>query len=142
MCIRDRYKLELPDLSTYTERQFFRNDTMSPAVTCIILGLNISLRELLLKIRKGFDQYVNVRPVKLLQGAPCPLKDTPREAIDMVFIRENSEGEYAGLGDWQGKGTPEEAVYQTGVFTRKGCERIMRYAYALAEREGLSLIHI
>lgn len=103
---------------------------------------HISLRELLLKIRKGFDQYVNVRPVKLLQGAPCPLKDTPREAIDMVFIRENSEGEYAGLGDWQGKGTPEEAVYQTGVFTRKGCERIMRYAYALAEREGKTLTSI
>ena len=54
---------------------------------------HISLRELLLKIRKGFDQYVNVRPVRLLKGAPCPLKNVNREDINMIFIRENSEGE-------------------------------------------------
>jgi isocitrate/isopropylmalate dehydrogenase len=57
---------------------------------------HISLSDLLLRIRKGFDQYVNIRPIKLLEGAPCPLKDVKREAIDMLFIRENSEGEYAG----------------------------------------------
>ena len=55
---------------------------------------DVSLRGLLLAIRHGFDQYVNVRPVKLLRGAPCPLKDVRREDVDMVFIRENSEGDY------------------------------------------------
>ena len=103
---------------------------------------HISLRELLLEIRHGFDQYVNVRPVKLLRGAPCPLAGVAREDIDMVFVRENSEGEYAGSGTWEGKGTPEETVVQHGVFTRRGCERIMRYAYDLARREGRTLTSI
>ncbi|WP_285765760.1 tartrate dehydrogenase [Peribacillus sp. SI8-4] len=103
---------------------------------------HISLRELLLKIRKEFDQYVNVRPVKLLQGAPCPLKDVTRDQIDMVVIRENSEGEYSGAGDWLFKGKPEEVVLQTGVFSRKGTERIIRYAYELARTMGRSLTSI
>ena len=103
---------------------------------------HISLRELLLKIRKGFDQYVNVRPVKLLDGAPCPLKDVTRDQIDMIVIRENSEGEYAGAGDWLFKGMPEEVVLQTGVFSRKGTERIIRYAYELARNTGRTLTSI
>ena len=103
---------------------------------------HISLRELLLEIRHGFDQYVNVRPVKLLKGAPCPLAGVRREDIDMVFIRENSEGEYAGSGEWRGRDTPDETVIQHGVFTRKGCERIMRYAYDLARREKKTLTSI
>ena len=103
---------------------------------------HVSLRDLLLEIRHGFDEYVNVRPVKLLKGAPCPLKDVRREEIDMVFVRENSEGEYAGSGEWRGKGTPDETVVQHGVFTRRGCERIMRYAYELARKEGKSLTSI
>ncbi|MCT4478875.1 tartrate dehydrogenase [Peribacillus frigoritolerans] len=103
---------------------------------------HISLRELLLKIRKGFDQYVNVRPVKLLQGAPCPLKDVTRDQIDMVVIRENSEGEYSGAGDWLFKGKSEEVVLQTGVFSRKGTERIIRYAYELARKTGRTLTSI
>ena len=103
---------------------------------------HISLRDLLLEIRHGFDQYVNVRPVKLLKGAPCPLADVKREDIDMVFIRENSEGEYSGSGEWRGKGTPDETVVQHGVFTRKGCERIMRYAYELARKEKRTLTSI
>ena len=61
---------------------------------------HISLRGLLLEIRHGFDQYINLRPVKLLAGAPCPLKDVKREDINMTFIRENSEGEYSGSGAW------------------------------------------
>ena len=97
---------------------------------------HISLRELLLTIRHGFDQYINLRPVKLLEGAPCPLKDVPREDIDMIFVRENSEGEYSGSGAWLYKGTPHEVVIQNGVFSRMGCERVIRYAYNLArERE-------
>ena len=103
---------------------------------------HVSLRDLLLEIRHGFDEYVNVRPVKLLKGAPCPLKDVKREEIDMVFVRENSEGEYAGSGEWRGKGTPDETVVQHGVFTRKGCERIMRYAYELARKEKKTLTSI
>lgn len=103
---------------------------------------HISLRDLLLKIRKGFDEYVNVRPVKLLAGAPCPLKDVERKDVDMIFIRENSEGEYAGEGGWFNKGVPEEYVHQTGVFTRKGCERIIRYAFDLAKKKGWSVTSV
>lgn len=103
---------------------------------------HISLWDLLLKIRKGFDQYVNLRPIKLLQGAPCPLKDVKRENIDMLVIRENSEGEYAGAGDWLFKGRPDEVVLQTGVFSRKGTERIIRYAYEEARRQGRTLTSI
>lgn len=103
---------------------------------------HISLRDLLLAIRHDFDEYVNVRPVKLLKGAPCPLKDVRREDIDMVFIRENSEGEYSGSGAWLYKGRPEEVVIQNGVFSRRGTERIMRYAYELARREKKTLTSI
>ena len=103
---------------------------------------HISLRDLLLAIRHDFDEYVNVRPVKLLKGAPCPLTDVRREDIDMVFIRENSEGEYSGSGAWLYKGRPEEVVIQNGVFSRRGTERIMRYAYELARREKKTLTSI
>lgn len=103
---------------------------------------HISLWDLLLKIRKGFDQYINIRPVKLLKGAPCPLKDVAREDIDMLFIRENSEGEYAGAGDWLFKGKENEVVLQTGVFSRKGVERVIRYAYEVAKKEGKTLSSI
>ena len=103
---------------------------------------HVSLRDLLLRIRHDFDEYVNVRPVKLLKGAPCPLKDVRREDIDMVFIRENSEGEYSGSGAWLYRGQPNETVIQNGVFSRKGTERIMRYAYELARREGRTLTSI
>lgn len=103
---------------------------------------HISLWGLLLKIRKEFDQYANIRPIKLLKGAPCPLKDARAEDIDMFFIRENSEGEYAGAGDWLFKGKAEEVVLQTGVFSRKGTERIIRYAYEAAQRMNKSLTSI
>lgn len=103
---------------------------------------HISLWDLLLVIRKHFDQYVNLRPVKLLQGAPCPLKDIPREEIDMIFIRENSEGEYAGSGSWLFRGQENEVVIQDGVFSRKGCERIIRYAFELAQKEKKSLTSV
>lgn len=103
---------------------------------------HISLWDLLLVIRKKFDQYINIRPVKLLKGAPTPLKDVRCEDIDMVFIRENSEGEYAGSGSWLYPGQPNEVVIQNGVFSRKGCERVIRYAFDLARREGRSLTSI
>ena len=103
---------------------------------------HVSLWDLLLVIRKHFDQYVNLRPVKLLRGAPCPLKDARREDIDMIFVRENSEGEYAGSGSWLYKGKENEVVIQNGVFSRKGCERIIRYAYELARKEGRPLTSV
>ncbi|MED4203888.1 tartrate dehydrogenase [Neobacillus mesonae] len=103
---------------------------------------HISLWDLLLKIRKSFDQYINIRPIKLIKGAPCPLKDVKREDIDMLFIRENSEGEYAGAGDWLFKGKENEVVLQTGVFSRIGTERVIRYAFETARKEGKSLTSI
>lgn len=103
---------------------------------------HISLWDLLLVIRKNFDQYVNLRPVKLLKGAPCPLKDVKREDIDMLFIRENSEGEYAGSGAWLYKDQPNEVVIQNGVFSRKGCERIIRYAFETAKAQNKTLTSI
>ncbi|MBR1970031.1 MAG: tartrate dehydrogenase [Clostridia bacterium] len=103
---------------------------------------HISLWDLLLIIRKKFDQYINLRPVKLLKGAPTPLKDVAPEDIDMLFIRENSEGEYAGSGSWLFKGKPNEVVIQNGVFSRKGCERVIRYAYELAKAQGKTLTSI
>lgn len=103
---------------------------------------HISLWDLLLVIRKQFDQYINLRPVKLLRGAPCPLKDVAREDIDMIFVRENSEGEYAGSGSWLFRDKPNEVVIQNGVFSRHGCERVIRYAFELARKEGKTLTNV
>ena len=103
---------------------------------------HISLWDLLLIIRKQFDQYINLRPVKLLRGAPTPLADVKCEDVDMVFVRENTEGEYAGSGSWLYKDKPNEVVIQNGVFSRVGCERVIRYAYELARKEGKTLTSI
>jgi len=96
----------------------------------------ISLRDLLLKIRVEFDEYVNLRPVKLLKGANSPLKDKTSKDIDFIVVRENIEGEYAGIGKWIDKGKPTEKVEQTGVFSRYETERIIRYAFELCRKEG------
>ncbi len=103
---------------------------------------HVSLWGLLLAIRKSFDQYINLRPVKLLHGAPCPLKNVTPDDIHMTFIRENSEGEYAGSGAWLYKDQPNEVVIQNGVFSRYGCERVIRYAYDLARKEKKTLTSI
>ena len=103
---------------------------------------HISLWDLLLIIRKSFDQYINLRPVKLLRGAPTPLKAATQDNVDMIFVRENSEGEYAGSGAWLYKNSPNEVVIQNGVFSRRGCERVIRYAYELAKKEGKTLTSI
>jgi tartrate dehydrogenase/decarboxylase/D-malate dehydrogenase len=102
---------------------------------------HISLRDLLLKIRQGFNQYINLRPIKLLREEDCPLKNKGVEDIDMVFVRENTEGEYAGVGGIQREGTEEEVAIQTSVFTRKNTEKVMEYAFKLAkERNKLSKV--
>ena len=103
---------------------------------------HISLRGLLLRIRRDFDEYINLRPVKLLRGAACPLKDIEPQDVNMTFIRENSEGEYSGQGAWLYPNTPQEVVIQDSVFSRKGCERVIRYAYELARREKKTLTSI
>lgn len=103
---------------------------------------NISLRDLLLRIRHDFDEYINLRPVKLLKGAPCPLAGVKQEDINMTFVRENSEGEYSGSGAWLYEDQPNEVVIQNSVFSRKGCERVIRYAYELARKEKKTLTSI
>jgi tartrate dehydrogenase/decarboxylase/D-malate dehydrogenase len=103
---------------------------------------SITLRQLLLTIRFGFDQYVNLRPVKLLPGVPSPLAGVKPEDVDMVFVREGVEGEYAGMGEFRARGTAEEVALQTAVFSRKGTERVIRYAFDLARREGRSLTSV
>jgi tartrate dehydrogenase/decarboxylase / D-malate dehydrogenase len=87
---------------------------------------------LILAIRQRFDQYVNLRPMRLLAGLSSPLANRGAADIDMVCVRENSEGEYAGVGGRIHRGTPHEVAQQTGVFTRHGIERILRYAFSLA----------
>jgi tartrate dehydrogenase/decarboxylase/D-malate dehydrogenase len=87
---------------------------------------------LILAIRQRFDQYVNLRPMRLLPGLASPLANRGAAEIDMVCVRENSEGEYAGVGGRIHVGTDREVAQQTGVFTRHGIERILRYGFELA----------
>lgn len=101
---------------------------------------HVSVWELILPIRQRFDQYVNLRPMRLLPGVECPLAGRGPEDLDMVCVRENSEGEYAGEGGRFDRGTPEEGAEQTGVFTRRGIERIARFAFGLAERRPRRLL--
>ena len=103
---------------------------------------HVSLGGLLLQIRRGFDEYINLRPVRLLKGAPCPLADVSEDDINMIVVRENSEGEYANVGAHLYAGSEREMALQTGVFSRHGCERVIRYAYELARREKRSLTSI
>jgi tartrate dehydrogenase/decarboxylase/D-malate dehydrogenase len=87
---------------------------------------------MILAIRQRFDQYVNLRPMRLLKGLASPLANRGPGDIDMVCVRENSEGEYSGVGGRIHVGTPHEVAQQTGVFTRAGIERILRYGFELA----------
>lgn len=98
---------------------------------------NVTLNGLLLPIRRTFDQYACERPAKLYQGVPTPLKDKEPGSIDMVVVRENTEGEYSQIGGRLYQETPSEVAVQTAVFTRRGCERIIRHAFELArKRDG------
>jgi tartrate dehydrogenase/decarboxylase/D-malate dehydrogenase len=93
---------------------------------------HVSLWGLLIPIRRTFRQYVNLRPVRLLRGVRSPLADRSPAEIDMVIVRENNEGEYSEIGGRLYKGTDEELAVQQAIFTRKGCDRVMRYAFELA----------
>jgi tartrate dehydrogenase/decarboxylase/D-malate dehydrogenase len=93
---------------------------------------HVSLWGLLLPIRQGFDQYVNVRPCQVLEGIESPLRGRGPADVDILCIRENTEGEYSGIGGRFHQGAPDEVAIQTSVFTRRGVERIVRYAFERA----------
>jgi tartrate dehydrogenase/decarboxylase/D-malate dehydrogenase len=93
---------------------------------------HVSLWGLLIPIRRGFQQYINLRPVRLLPGARSPLAGRTPADIDMVIVRENNEGEYSEIGGRLNRGTPEELAVQVAMFTRKGCDRVIRYAFDVA----------
>jgi tartrate dehydrogenase/decarboxylase / D-malate dehydrogenase len=95
---------------------------------------HVSLWGLRLAICQGFDQYANIRPVRLLPGVPSPLRNATAETMDWVVVRENTEGEYAGIGgrNLASRGPGKSVAIQAGLFTEEGCERIMRFAFDLA----------
>ena len=97
---------------------------------------HITLNGLLLPMRRGFDQYVCERPCILYPGVTSPLRDKNAGDIDMVVIRENTEGEYANVGGFLYEGFAEEIGVQSGVFTRHGCERVITYAFELAKKRN------
>ncbi len=94
---------------------------------------HISLWGLLIPIRRAFDQYVNLRPVRLFDGVPCPLAGKKPGDIDFYVVRENVEGEYSNVGGIQYEGTEHEIVSQISMFTRRGTDRILKYAFELAQ---------
>ncbi|WP_280232432.1 tartrate dehydrogenase [Nocardia cyriacigeorgica] len=125
--------------------QYLRTGAMMPAdgvdqladFDAILLGAvgfpgvpdHISLWGLLIPLRRAFGQYVNLRPVRLLPGTTSALRDRTAADLDLLIVRENSEGEYSEIGGMHNRGRPEEFVLQESVFTRVGCERIIRYAF-------------
>ena len=127
---------------------YFQNGRMAPAdyldtlagFDAILLGAvghpsvqdHVTLNGLLLPIRRRFDQCVCLRPAYLYPGVDSPLRNKPGGSIDMLVFRENTEGEYANIGGFLYRGMPEESAIQTSVFTRKGCERIIRAAFEKA----------
>ncbi|WP_257308253.1 tartrate dehydrogenase [Geothrix fuzhouensis] len=94
---------------------------------------HVSLWGLLIPIRRGFKQYANVRPVKLMPGVPCPLAGRQVGDIDFIVVRENNEGEYSSIGGRLYEGTDQEMAVQQTVFTRQGVDRILKYAFDLAQ---------
>jgi tartrate dehydrogenase/decarboxylase/D-malate dehydrogenase len=95
---------------------------------------HITLHGLLLPMRRKFDLYLNLRPAYLFEGVQSPLRDKAPGSIDMMVYRENTEGEYAPIGGRHYEGTPHEIAIQTAVFTRRGCERVMRAAFEGARK--------
>jgi len=93
---------------------------------------HVSLWGSLLKLRREFDQYINLRPVRLFDGVPCPLAGRKAGDIDFFVVRENTEGEYTNLGGRIFEDTDREVVIQESVFSRHGTDRVMKYAFELA----------
>ena len=103
---------------------------------------HITLWGLRLKICQGFDQYANVRPTRILPGIDAPLKRCGPKDLDWVIVRENSEGEYAGVGGRAHQGHPIEVATDVSIMTRAGVERIMRYAFRLAQSRPRKLLTV
>jgi tartrate dehydrogenase/decarboxylase/D-malate dehydrogenase len=97
---------------------------------------HVSLWQLLIPMRRGFQLYVNLRPVRLLPGLESPLRNKSPEDIDYLIVRENNEGEYSQIGGRIYQGTEDEAAFQQAVFTRRGVDKIQRYAFELAQRRN------
>src|SRR5688572_31417883 len=95
---------------------------------------HVSLWGLLIPIRRGFQQYINLRPVRLLQGVKSPLAGRTSADIDMIIVRENAEGEYSEIGGRLNRGTVDELAVQVAMFTRKGCDRVIKYAFEIANK--------
>ena len=95
---------------------------------------HISLWGMLVKLRREFDLYVNLRPVRLFQGVPAPLANRKPGEIDFYIVRENTEGEYSSIGGRVFSGTSREIVIQESVFTRRGIDRVLKFAFELAEK--------
>ena len=93
---------------------------------------HVSLWGLVLEIRQRLDLWANVRPARLLEGVPCPLAGRGPADVDMLFVRENTEGEYSGIGGRVHQGLASEVAVESSVFTRQGVERVLRYAFELA----------
>jgi len=94
---------------------------------------HVSLWNLLIPIRRQFQQYVNLRPVRLFEGVPCPLAGKEPGSIDFMIVRENNEGEYSEIGGRLYAGTDDEMAVQENLFTRRGVDRILRFAFELAK---------
>jgi len=101
---------------------------------------HIAVWDLLLPLRQRFQQYVNLRPMRLLHAIVSPLANRTSKDIDMICVRENSEGEYSGLGGRIHVGTPHEVAEQTGLFTRHGIERIVRYGFEVASKRPRKML--
>lgn len=97
---------------------------------------HVSLWGLLIPIRRAFEQYANIRPVRLMPGLCSPLRDRELGDIDFVIVRENNEGEYSSVGGRIFEGTAHEIVSQQSIFTRRGVDRILRYAFQLAQKRA------
>jgi tartrate dehydrogenase/decarboxylase/D-malate dehydrogenase len=103
---------------------------------------DVTLWGLRLAICQGFDQYVNLRPTRILRGLSSPLRDCRAGDLDWAIVRENTEGEYAGQGGRAHRGFPEEIATETAIFTRSGVTRIMRFAFALARKRPRKLLTV
>ncbi len=103
---------------------------------------HITLWGLRLAICQGFDQYVNLRPTRILQGLSSPLRDCKRGDLDWAIVRENTEGEYSGQGGRAHRGFPEEVATETSIFTRRGVTRILRFAFQLAQQRPRKLLTV
>ena len=158
--VRDGFDLELVDFDLGADRYLRTGDVLPDnelerlgACDAIFLGAvgdprvrpGILERDLLLKIRFGLDQWVNLRPVVRYPGVQTLVPSHTEEDVDLVVVRENSEGLYTGAGGFHRKGTPHEVAVQESINTRHGVERIVRYAFDLAmrpdRRRKLTLVH-